>query len=190
MVVPSLCLSFGSGSCFYPVLASFVMVEMSIGLFSPAAGLCRAKYIPSGMQGAIMNIYRLPLNLLVVLGTRATDVWPPERCFFAVSACFFVSAVIMFTMGGEEDVRAVEAEEKEEEEEEVVVEASKKEKKPRGRSPTDKSPAAKRSSSRAKSPAANTKAKAGTPKSTTRPRGRAPNGHEWNERKGEWAKKK
>ncbi|GMH58855.1 hypothetical protein TrVE_jg4145 [Triparma verrucosa] len=97
MLVPVLCLTMG-GNCFYPVLVAFMLVEFSIGMFMPAAGICRSKVIPDNLQGAIMNIYRLPLNLLVVTGTKCTDLLDTTTVYSIVGAWFFIAAVVQFTM--------------------------------------------------------------------------------------------
>ncbi|GMH88207.1 hypothetical protein TL16_g11088, partial [Triparma laevis f. inornata] len=97
MAVPVLCLKFG-GNCFYPVLVAFMLVEFSIGMFMPAAGICRSKVIPDHLQGAIMNIYRLPLNLLVVIGTKCTDLLDTTTVYSIVGGWFFLAAAVQFTM--------------------------------------------------------------------------------------------
>jgi MFS family permease len=100
MAVPAFCLSGASSAsiCFQRVLVSFVVVEFSVGLFNPVAGTLRSKYVPDNLQGGILNIFRLPLNAVVVAGTHATDVFPPYMVFRLVSACFMGAAIIQFTM--------------------------------------------------------------------------------------------
>lgn len=100
MGVPALCLSgvTSAGICFERVLISFVVVETTVGLFNPVAGTLRSKYVPDNLQGGILNIFRLPLNSVVVAGTHATDVFPPHVVFMIVSACFMAAAFIQATM--------------------------------------------------------------------------------------------
>lgn len=100
MAVPTLCLSgtASPGICFERVLVSFVVVEITVGLFNPVAGTLRSKYVPDNLQGGILNIFRLPLNAVVVAGTHATDVFPPHKVFMIVSGCFMAAAVLQFTM--------------------------------------------------------------------------------------------
>jgi hypothetical protein len=45
-----------------------------------------------------LNIFRLPLNAVVVAGTYATDVPPTYQVYMIVSACFMGAAVLHFTM--------------------------------------------------------------------------------------------
>lgn len=100
MAVPALCLAGVSSAeiCFKRVLISFVVVEFSVGLFNPVAGTLRSKYVPDHLQGGILNIFRLPLNGVVVAGTHATDVFSPHVVFMLVSGCFMAAALIQSTM--------------------------------------------------------------------------------------------
>ena len=58
---------------------------LNVGLFNPVAGTLRSKYVPDHLQGAILNIFRLPLNTVVVAGTYATDVLPTYQVYMIVS---------------------------------------------------------------------------------------------------------
>jgi len=100
MAVPAFCLSSlsDSGSCFQKVLISFVIVEMCVGLFNPVAGTLRSKYVPDGLQGGILNIFRLPLNTVVCAGTFATDYLPAYQVFAIISFCFMTAAVLQASM--------------------------------------------------------------------------------------------
>jgi hypothetical protein len=100
MAIPVMCVSSSSsdGKCFEFVLASFLVVEFCVGLFMPVAGTLRSKYVPDAMQGAILNIFRLPLNAIVVSGTYATDIFETSVVFQMVSASFFAAALLQATM--------------------------------------------------------------------------------------------
>lgn len=69
-----------------------------MGLFMPVAGTLRSKYVPDELQGAILNIFRLPLNAVVVGGTYATDVLEPALVFKLVSLSFFAAALLQASM--------------------------------------------------------------------------------------------
>lgn len=100
MAVPAYFLS-GSGSeHFDSIVISFMMVECCVGLFMPVAGTLRSKYVPDALQGAILNIFRLPLNAVVVSGTYATDVLEPSVLFKLVSLFFFGAGALQLTMMG------------------------------------------------------------------------------------------
>ena len=105
MFIPVLCLttinSSGGSSASYcqdMVLGSFLVVEFCVGLFMPVAGTLRSKYVPDALQGAILNIFRLPLNAIVVSGTYATDHLEASLCYKLVSGCFFAAALLQATM--------------------------------------------------------------------------------------------
>lgn len=104
MAVPVMCLSPTSpgtkqdAHCQEFIIASFLIVEFCVGLFMPVAGTLRSKYVPDNLQGAILNIFRLPLNTIVVSGTYATNVLEPSLVFKLVSGCFFAAALLQATM--------------------------------------------------------------------------------------------
>eukprot|EP00913_Durusdinium_trenchii_P030253 g28343.t1 len=64
-------------SSLIPVLLSFIIFETCVGVFFPCLGLLRSKVIPDSIQGSVMNIFRVPLNIFVVIGTKLTDIYPP-----------------------------------------------------------------------------------------------------------------
>jgi len=104
MAVPAICLCCVEMSiCFDRILISFIVIEFCVGLSSPIAGLLRSKYVPDAHQGAIMNIFRLPLNAVVVAGTHATDVMDHYKVYGIVSGLFLVAAAIQasLALGGE-----------------------------------------------------------------------------------------
>jgi len=76
----------------------FLLIEFCVGLSSPIAGMLRSKYVPDAYQGAIMNIFRLPLNAVVVSGTYATDIFEPFQVFGVVSGLFLTAAVIQMSL--------------------------------------------------------------------------------------------
>lgn len=98
MLMPALCLASPKDTCMETLLWGFILVEVCVGLFMPVAGTLRSKYIPDSLHGGILNIFRLPLNTVVVLGTYATDVMETYTVFYLVSACFMMSAIIQSTL--------------------------------------------------------------------------------------------
>jgi MFS transporter, MFS domain-containing protein family, molybdate-anion transporter len=101
MAVPALCLSgiyVTAGDCFTKLIVSFLVMEFSVGLFMPVAGTLRSKYVPDSLQGAILNIFRLPLNAVVVAGTFATDHMPHADVYKGVSACLLLAAILQASL--------------------------------------------------------------------------------------------
>jgi len=70
------------------VFVAFLGVELAVGMFFPCGGTLRSRYIPDELQGAAMNLCRLPLNILVVIGTKLTDLVAMPTVF-AVCASWF-----------------------------------------------------------------------------------------------------
>ena len=48
------------------LIAAFFVFEACVGMYFPSIGTLRSKYIPDGQRSVIMNIFGLPLNLIVV----------------------------------------------------------------------------------------------------------------------------
>eukprot|EP01119_Soliformovum_irregulare_P011748 TRINITY_DN2976_c1_g1_i1.p1 TRINITY_DN2976_c1_g1~~TRINITY_DN2976_c1_g1_i1.p1 ORF type:complete len:430 (-),score=110.92 TRINITY_DN2976_c1_g1_i1:68-1357(-) len=49
------------------VLISFLVFEVCCGIYFPAMGTLRGKYIPEATRSAVTNFFRVPLNFLVVI---------------------------------------------------------------------------------------------------------------------------
>merc|ERR1740121_3320332 len=58
---------------FWPVFVCFLSLECFLGMFNAGGGVLRSEYYPDDMQASLMNVFRIPLNLLVVLGTKLTS---------------------------------------------------------------------------------------------------------------------
>lgn len=48
-------------------LLSFFVFEVCVGLFWPSLGFLRSKYVPADCRSTTMNLFRIPLNCIVVL---------------------------------------------------------------------------------------------------------------------------
>jgi len=57
-------LSVGGG--IVPIVAAFLAFEGCVGMYFPLIGTLRSKYLPDAYRGVIMNLYGIPLNLIVV----------------------------------------------------------------------------------------------------------------------------
>jgi predicted MFS family arabinose efflux permease len=51
----------------YVVINCFLILELCVGVYFPTIGTIRSKYIPEESRAAVMNFFRIPLNILVVL---------------------------------------------------------------------------------------------------------------------------
>ena len=84
---------------FWPVFISFIVLECMLGMFNSCGAQLRSRYYPDNLQSSIMSVFRLPLNLLVVLGTKlseraSTDI-PALQRVFAVIASMHVAALFL-----------------------------------------------------------------------------------------------
>jgi MFS transporter, MFS domain-containing protein family, molybdate-anion transporter len=105
--LPVLCLSYSTTDtmmlsrptfCLDLVMISFLVFELCVGLFMPVAGTLRSKYVPDALQGAILNIFRLPLNFIVVTGTYATNHLEASLVYKLISGCFLLAALLQATL--------------------------------------------------------------------------------------------
>ncbi len=55
-----------AGSNLYALIAAFFAFEACVGMYFPSIGTLRSKYIPDSHRSVIMNIFGMPLNLIVV----------------------------------------------------------------------------------------------------------------------------
>merc|ERR1719159_715717 len=55
-----------AGGTIVPLVASFFAFEFCVGMYFPLIGTLRSLYLPEEYRGAIMNLFGIPLNMLVV----------------------------------------------------------------------------------------------------------------------------
>jgi len=46
---------------------AFFIFEAGVGLYFPSIGTLRSKYVPDAQKGAILSVFRIPLNLIVII---------------------------------------------------------------------------------------------------------------------------
>lgn len=81
-----------------PVFASFLLYETGVGMYFPCGGMMRSKVIPDALQSSIMNIFRVPLNVLVVTGTYLTDVLPHSTVFSIITVWLLIATALQLLM--------------------------------------------------------------------------------------------
>ncbi|KAJ1550274.1 Molybdate-anion transporter, partial [Nowakowskiella sp. JEL0078] len=89
-------ISFGSKSGLtneFLVFSSFSIYECTCGIYYPSIALLRTRFISDSMRATVMNIFRVPLNLVVVM-TLLTITNQNTSNNYA-----FVVAVIMLILG-------------------------------------------------------------------------------------------
>ena len=48
-------------------LFSFILYEISVGILYPAYSKIKSDFLPNENRGTIMNLFKMPLNLLVII---------------------------------------------------------------------------------------------------------------------------
>jgi len=56
-----------STSSLLPLMMSFFAFEACVGMYFPSIGTLRSKYVPDSHRSVIMNLFGIPLNLMVVI---------------------------------------------------------------------------------------------------------------------------
>jgi len=77
-----------------PVLGAFLLFETCVGVFQPCGRVLRSKVIPDELQGSVMNMFRIPLNSLVVIGTLLTDYYPARFVFGIITIWMLLGAAL------------------------------------------------------------------------------------------------
>jgi predicted MFS family arabinose efflux permease len=68
---------------------SFLVFEMCVGLYFPMMGTMKGRIVPEESRSAIYNLYRVPLNIIVVLALVAkVDM----KVAFAINTCMLIVA--------------------------------------------------------------------------------------------------
>lgn len=83
--------------------AAFLVFEACVGVNDGTAGVVRSKYIPDTKMAAILNIFRVPLNVLVVVGTKMNDTQTHATCFLYCALCHALTtglAAWLFSISG------------------------------------------------------------------------------------------
>jgi MFS family permease len=51
----------------FPIFVAFVLFEIVVGMFWPGIGTLRSKYIPEECRATVINLFRVPLNIIVCI---------------------------------------------------------------------------------------------------------------------------
>ena len=78
------------------VFVTFVVFEMVCGVFFPVFGSLRAVYVPEKQRSTIMNFFRVPLNLFVVVVLIKKKDMTNEATFLVCAAAHLLSLGIWF----------------------------------------------------------------------------------------------
>lgn len=80
------------------VYAAFNLFELCCGIYFPALGSIRSRVIPEETRSTVMNLFRVPLNLIVVVVLLRVDSVPRPLIFGLCSILMLVSYVYVGRM--------------------------------------------------------------------------------------------
>jgi len=83
---------------FLPCLLGFLVLETCVGLFNPSAATMRSRYVPGALMSTIMNFFRVPLNMIVVVGTKMESSCASSTVFAFCSMCFLIASGLQFRL--------------------------------------------------------------------------------------------
>lgn len=83
---------------FHVTMVAFLVFEACVGVSFAAGGVLRSKYIPESHMAGIMNLFRVPLNALVVTGTKLADLAEPRTVFAVCSAWHLAAAASLLVV--------------------------------------------------------------------------------------------
>jgi len=86
-------LSISAFANMYVRFCAFICFELSVGWFWPCAMTLRGRYIPENVRATIMNFFRIPLNIIVVVVLLKVKELPVDVVLKCCALCMFVSAV-------------------------------------------------------------------------------------------------
>lgn len=77
------------------LMASFFAFEACVGMYFPSIGTLRSKYVPDSHRSVIMNLFGIPLNLLVVSVFLSTNKLGLKGALSVSSGALAVAALCM-----------------------------------------------------------------------------------------------
>lgn len=66
---------------FWSIFLSFLVLEAMVGMFFAMSGNMRSILYPQNLQSSIMSLFRFPLNVIVVFGTKMTNTANDKESF-------------------------------------------------------------------------------------------------------------
>ncbi|KAF1335607.1 Major facilitator superfamily, partial [Globisporangium splendens] len=75
------------------ILGAFFIFELAIGAFAPCCGTLRTHYFPTNGLSTTLGLFRLPTNILVVVGTGGASHFTTDQLFSGCSAVLVLSTL-------------------------------------------------------------------------------------------------
>lgn len=79
-------------------LVSFFVFEVCCGIFWPCLGFLRSRYVPEEVRATVMNMFRMPLNLIVVLVLYNIASLSEASVFLVCGACLLPAIVCQWRL--------------------------------------------------------------------------------------------
>jgi hypothetical protein len=83
---------------FWSLFLSFLVLEGMVGMFNCCGAILRSQFYPESSQSSIMSVFRLLLNIVVVVGTKLANNAESVvalQFVFKIVALMHVSAAIL-----------------------------------------------------------------------------------------------
>ena len=80
-------------------LAAFNMFEVTCGVYYPTISTLRSAYFPDATRASVMNIFRIPLNVVVVVILMNIASWGYGIVFYLCTGFLVVCIVLSFMLG-------------------------------------------------------------------------------------------
>jgi len=72
---------------------ALVSFEVTCGLYFPMISTLRSEWIPERSRAAVMSLFRLPVNVVVVVVLVWSSQWPSQQVFLVLAGCQFAAAL-------------------------------------------------------------------------------------------------
>lgn len=75
------------------IYVAFNVFELCCGLYFPTIGMIRSRYVPESIRSTVMNIFRVPLNVIVVIVLLKVEHLPK---FIVFTLCAMMNMVALY----------------------------------------------------------------------------------------------
>jgi len=86
---------------------AFFVFEACVGMYFPSIGSLRSKYLPDQHRAVMMNLFGIPLNLMVVSIVLGLKYLGPKGALGMASAALAVATLCMAQLNAEADKERV-----------------------------------------------------------------------------------
>eukprot|EP00656_Telonema_subtile_P056198 TRINITY_DN8932_c0_g1_i4.p1 TRINITY_DN8932_c0_g1~~TRINITY_DN8932_c0_g1_i4.p1 ORF type:complete len:383 (-),score=106.51 TRINITY_DN8932_c0_g1_i4:38-1186(-) len=80
------------------VMAAFFVMEACVGVLGACVGTMRSMVVPERISASVMNLFRVPLNVLVVVGTKLDSYAAPSTVFLVCFSWLAMAALLQLKL--------------------------------------------------------------------------------------------